>query len=154
MKERRVSMSSHPIEKEKFDFPDISVFVPIQSEMVAINKCLPIPDRIPRDTENFHFIRHIANIVILTDQNYENGVMEPVSSFDPPIEIRVAYKISDLIKSNGNLESLKLAYWDGGKWEIISNQAHEYQILPDTTGMVAEVKIWHWAGDPPLAWGT
>jgi hypothetical protein len=59
-----------------------------------------------------------------------------------------------LIKSNGNLESLKLAYWDGGKWEIISNQAHEYQILPDTTGMVAEVKIWHWAGDPPLAWGT
>jgi hypothetical protein len=141
------------IEKIPFHFTDISVLIPVANGMVASDKGLPFPNAI-EGSVGFNLIRHIANIVILTNEDYENQVMSPVTDFEQPIELRVAYRNSDLAKCNWDPDQLKLAYWDGGNWVIISDAEHEYQILPDTTGMVAEAKIWHWVGDPPLAWGT
>jgi hypothetical protein len=98
-------------------------------------------------------IRYIANLACYTRTDYENDKREPVITFDPPIEIRVAYNFYDVMESNRDYRQLKLAFWDGSQWVSLSDRSHDYHILPPSTGQVAEAKIWTWAADPPLAWG-
>jgi hypothetical protein len=57
------------------------------------------------------------------------------------------------MESKCDIQQLKLAFWDGSQWVILSDASHEYYILPPSTGQIAEAKIWSWTGDPPLAWG-
>lgn len=144
--------------KNAYHFPGLSVFVPDQTnqevDIVPVNLPDKIPDDIPRRTENFTVIRYIANIVLfrkdhLDKENYE----EPIQKFDPPIEFRVNYNMEDVNQVKRDINGLKLAYWDMEKWVIISDQSHEYQILPSSTAQIAETKIHSWLGDPPLAWG-
>ncbi len=140
--------------KEKFvtyDFPGITVLVPKQSELVAVDKGSFAPNKIQPVTKSFTMIRQIANIVFY--KKADVGQTEPVTEFEPPVEIRVGYTLYDVIKTKGNIKKLKLAYWDGSAWVIISNAAHDYHILPPSTAEVAEARIRHWAGDPPIAWG-
>ncbi len=140
--------------KEKFvtfNFPGITVLVPKQSDIVAVEKDLFAPHKIQTVTKPFTLIRQIANIVFYKKTDVEKT--NPVTVFDPPVEIRVGYNIYDVIKTKGKYRKLKLAYWDGSEWVIISNAAHDYHILPPSTGQVAEAKIRHWAGDPAIAWG-
>jgi hypothetical protein len=141
--------------KERFvvyDFPGITVLVPKQSDIVAVDKGSFTPNKIQKVTKPFTMIRQIANIVFYKKADVEKT--QPVTEFEPPIEIRVGYNIYDVIKSHGDHKKLKLAYWDGSQWVIISNAEHDYRILPPSTGQVAEAKIRSWAGDPPVAWGT
>jgi hypothetical protein len=148
-------MLKEPFAKIPYHFPGITVLVPKQCEndIVAIEKGSLVPNNIPIRTKNFTLIRYIANIVLLTKTDYDMGKMNPVKTFDPPIEIRVGYNFDDIMKSNCEIKNLKLAYWDGDQWVIISNPSHGYHILPPSTGKVAEARIWSWVGDPPLAWG-
>ena len=140
--------------KVPYHFPGITVLVPMESEIVAIDGGSILPNNIQDKTENFTLIRQIANIVLLTREDYENGRIEnPVKTFSPPIEFRVGYNFYDLMESNCNINDLKLAYWNGKEWIIISDPQYDYRILPPSTGQVAEVKIWSWVGDPMLAWG-
>ena len=148
-------MRKEPLVKVPYHFPGITVLVPKQNkyDIVAIDKGYLFPNNIPIKTDYFTLIRHIANIVLLTKKDYDEGNMNPVKTFDPPIEIRVGYNFSDAMESNCDFKQLQLAYWDGSHWVIISDPPHEYQILPPSTGQIAEARIWSWVGDPPLAWG-
>ncbi len=142
--------------KKAYHFPGISVLVPDQigqtSEIVPID--LPIPDNIPEITENFTLIRSIANIALFHRDDLEKKYYEdPVQEFDPPIEFRVSYSLTDVSQTDCDIQQLKLAYWNLIEWVIISDPSHEYQILPHSTAQVAEAKIWSWLGDPTLAWG-
>lgn len=135
--------------KVPYHFPGITVLVPKQLEIEAIDLRPINPGDIPdEDKFGIKVIRCIVNIVL----NNRQG--EPVKTFDPPIELRVGYNFLDVMKSDCNIQKLNLAYWDGEKYVIISNREHEYQILPPSTGQVAEAKIWSWVGDPPLVWVT
>ena len=133
-----------------YHFPGITVIVPDQRTKVRpIVREKAIPKGIPLETSEFKVIRIVANIVV-----YEGRDMsEPMMAFDPPIEIRVGYNFEDVKQSGCELENLKLAYWDGRDWVIISDSDHEYMILPPSTCQIAEVKINKWAGDPPIGWG-
>lgn len=146
------------MKKIPYHFTGITVFVPEQVDkkgaIVAIDQRALIPKDLPKRTDNFNLIRVIGNIVLYykkDDDQYEKS--KPIKKFDPPLEIRVGYNIEDVAKNKGNFKKLKLAYWNGEKWVIISDKKHDYQILPPDTGQVAEVKISDWAGDPPIAWG-
>jgi len=149
-------MYKEPSEKKPYHFPGITVLVAKQGEndVIAVDKGSLVPDTIPTITKKFTLIRLIGNFVILTQADYDHGnTMNPLKSFDPPLEIRVGYNFDDAMKCRGGYRKLKLAYWDGSEWVIISDAAHEYQILPPSTGQVAEARIHSWAGDPPLGWG-
>jgi hypothetical protein len=148
------------ISKVPFHFPGITVIVPEQVEtkveVVAIDKGIPNRDEIIRREKEsgLNATRFIANIVLF--EKREDGrydLAEPIKHFNPPIELRVGYKVSDILEAGGNNhEALKLAYWNGEDWVLISDPAHEFIIFPPNTGQIAEAKISHWAGDPPIAW--
>lgn len=149
-------MGMEPLVKVPYYFPGMTVLVPNQTnglELVAINKGSLFPDDILK-TE-FTMIRFIANIILITRKDFDlHDVNHPIKKFDPAIEFRVGYNFLDVMKSDCNIDNLKLAYWDGSHWEIMNtNPIYEYQILPPDTGQVAEFKIWFWPGDPPFAWG-
>ena len=144
------------MKKNPYHFPGISVIIPEQrdaeDEIVAVNLGIPLPEHIPQQDKNFSMIRLIANIGLF----YKSDIArhEPIKKeFDPPIEIRVGYNFADVMRCGSALENLKLAYWDQDKWVIISIPEFEYQILPPSTGQVAEAKIKTWTGDPPIGWG-
>lgn len=137
------------ISKKSYHFQGITVFVPEKLNVIPIEE--KIPDRINQETEIFQMIRLVGNIAFYDPEDKERT--RPIKMFDPPIELRIGYNIEDVMKNMCDLDSLKLAYWDGSDWVIISDPAYDYHILPPSTGLVAEVKIRDWAGDPPIAWG-
>ena len=138
--------------KVAYHFRGISILIPKQRdhELEALKK--KIPHKILKTKGHFKLIRPVANIV-LVKKGGGRPTKQPVKTFDPPIEIRVGYNWADVKKCGGDIHKLKLAYWDGKQWVVISDPAHEYFILPPGTARVAEAKIGSWAGDPPLAWG-
>jgi hypothetical protein len=148
------------ISRVSFHFLGITVIVPQQAntkvEVVAID--LGIPNRneiIRREKEDgLHATRFIANIVLFhkrEDERYDLAI--PIKNFDPPIKLRVGYNYFDILEVGGkNQNDLKLAYWDGAEWVLISEPDHKYMILPPNTGQVAEAEISQWIGDPPIAW--
>jgi len=151
-------MKEDPKVKKAYHFLGISVLVPMQteqdSEIVALDWRNRIPDDIPEKTDNFSLIRYIANIVLFRKDHLDREYYEePIQEFNPPIEFRVHYRFDDVNSTDCDIQQLKLAYWDGQKWVIISDPTHEYHILPPSTAQVAEAKIWSWIGDPALAWG-
>jgi hypothetical protein len=149
-----------PEHKVSFHFPGITVIVPqqedIKEEVVAIDLGIPNRNEILKREQkgSYSATRFIANVVLYQrrdDERYD--LAKPIKSFNPPIEIRVGYNIFDILEVGGtNQEALKLAYWDGVEWVLISDPAHEFMILPPNTGQIAEAKISHWIGDPPIAW--
>ena len=151
-------MREDAIIKKAYHFPGLTVLVPNQNshdfDIIPLNLPDEIPDDIPEITENFTLIRYIANLALFRSDHLEAGnYEEPVQEFNPPIEFRVNYSLSDVFESHCEIQRLKLAYWDLEKWVIISDPSHEYQILLPSTAQVAEAKIWSWVGDPALAWG-
>jgi hypothetical protein len=142
--------------KTRCHFPGITILLPLQGEkeIVAVDKG-SIPENIPDQPDIFIQIRRIANIALYYKEDVHH--QDPVTTFNPPIEVRVGYNFYDVVQSHFDVNQLKLAYWDGSQncWVIISDPAKDfdYLILPPDTGQVAEFKIWSWTGDPPLAWG-
>ena len=144
--------------KRAYHFPGLSVIVPDQIGRDIGIMPVDLIDRMPEDifevTKNFTLSRYIANLALFrVDHVEEKYYEEPIQEFDPPIEIRVGYTEEDVTKAEGDIHNLKLAYWDMEKWVIISDPAHEYQILPPSTAQIAEAKIWSWVGDPAVAIG-
>jgi len=143
----------HPY--ETYDFPGITLLVPEQvgDQIMAIEK-ETIDHEIPGKTPSFTVIRMIANIALVKMREYkENKKTIFVDSFKPPIKLYVGYHFIDLMRGFCKYEELKLAYWDGKEWVLLSDKLHDYLILPPSTGQVAEVTIRSWSGDPPVAWG-
>jgi hypothetical protein len=135
--------------RKPYHFPGITAFVPDKLNVIPVEE--KIPDRIVTDTEEFTMIRLVGNIAFYDPKDIDHA--RPIKTFDPPIELRIGYNIEDLLKNHCDLDSLKLAYWDGSNWIIISDPAYNYHILPPSTGQVAEVTISKWIGDPPIGWG-
>ncbi len=131
-------------------FNGISVFLP-DTRVEAINKEIDDVTSMMsiEENRNFNPIRIIGNICI-----YHRGNRNaPLKTFKKAVEFRVQYNFYDVIQCGGDINKLKLAYWDGEKWIVVSDDEHNYQILPPTTAPLAEFTIEEWAGDPPLAWG-
>ena len=142
--------------KKAYHFHGITVLVPPQNSGIDI---IPIDKGInPVDwfykTKDFKVIRPIANIALVTPPTPDNPPPPPVPPFDPPVEFRVNYNFLDVFKSGGDIDALKLAYWDGSAWIPISDSYHDYNIMPPSTGQIAEVVIREWPEDPPIAWIT
>jgi hypothetical protein len=132
-------------------FSGISVFMP-DEDMIAIDR--EIPDRkiimgTPGVKVDFTPIRIVGNICLYR----KDDLNTPLQEFKPPLEFRVQYNFFDLIQCNGDINNLKLAYWDGRDWVVVSIDKHDYQILPPSTAQLAEFKIFDWVGDPAIAWG-
>jgi hypothetical protein len=139
---------------EQYDFPGITVIVPqqVRDQIVAIEKGSINLDKL--NYSGFNLIRYIANIALVKKADYDQDIISIVDTFDPPIELRVSYNFYDAMKAECGIDQLKLAYWSGSEWVIFNNHAtFKYRILPPSTAQVAEVTIYEWAGDPPLAWG-
>jgi len=144
--------------KRAYHFPGLSVIVPDQIGrdigIMPVDLIDRMPEDIPEVTKNFTLNRYIANLALFrVDHVEEEYYGEPIQDFDPPIEFRVKYTLEDVMSADCDIHHLKLAYWDLEKWVIISDPAHEYQILPPSTAQIVEAKIWSWVGDPAVAIG-
>ena len=132
------------------DFSDerLSLEVPYQGFDVEVRK-LPLPDitTLP-STPEFTAIRLVANFEIYRADDPNQQVVE----FAPPLQLAVSYTISDLFAASKAGKSLKLAYWDGQEWQLITPEKHALRILPPSTGAVATLQIARWA-DPSVSWG-
>jgi hypothetical protein len=135
--------------RRAYPFEGITIIVPDQGdgafEIDVVQK--EIPD-LPRKSNGITLIRPIANIVI------KHG-NQPLKSFKPPVELRVAYRYGDLAKVEHKRSELILAYYDGQKYIKFTEEDNDYLIHKptSTTGLLAECKIHKWAGDPPIIWG-
>lgn len=133
---------------QNFDFPEgVTIIVPEQGRRVGV-RLAPIPPGLGPD-ENFRPIRIVANVVL-----FDRDTDEILTRFDPPIEIDVRYHSSDLFEVARLARVLKLAYWNGTKWVVLDRDENKFTLLPPTTGMVGEVQISDWEGDPAISWGT
>ena len=134
--------------KRAFHFPGVSVLVPEvdEYENIAVRMIEEITD-CEEDQEDFSVIRYIGNIDLFPECDSEKP-----PKFHQPIELRVRYTTYDEREAK-YYTKLKLAYWDGNTWVIISDDAHEYIIFPPSTARFAELKLLPWLGDPTLAWG-
>lgn len=129
-------------------FTGISIILP-DANMIAIDKGIENPEIIKKKSKGFIPFRIIGNVCVY----YSNDRKNPIQRFKEPIEVIVGYDQFDAMQCGGSVKNLKLAYWDGEQWVVVSNPEHDYQILPSSTGQIAKFTIKEWAGDPPLAWG-
>ena len=147
-------MNKNWMVRRAYHFPGVSIIVPDVVGIVASELPLLPPGSYPKETNDFRLNRVIGNFGLFTKTHFEKEYFDqPVQDFDYPIEFRVKYTIEDLRYVNCDIYMLKLAYWDTEKWVIVSTEAYEYMIYPESTAMFAEFKIWSWLGDPTLAWG-
>jgi len=142
-------MAEKGISKKPHHYPGISIFLPDQIDKDSEIVFKELPKGIANIPKKFELIRIIGNIALFPRGSHG----KPVVKFDPPIELRISYNSEDLVKVGGEIDKLKLAYWDTKTWVIISDPPHNYQILPPTTAQIAEVTIGEWADDPTLGWG-
>lgn len=151
-------------DKVLYHFPGITIMVPEQDsqvQIVAITRGSISLKDVPSYSAGFTLIRHIANVVLVAKDTYEAGREDPYTgNLDPPVEIYVGYDAFDVMATrfdpehSFDIHQLKLAFWNGIKWVILSKDDYQYFILPSDTGQVAKVLIHNWVGDPPIAWGT
>jgi len=125
----------------------VSLMIPYEDATVRVYQ-LPFASDEELGSE-VKIIRKVINIKIVA----EMGSRVPITSFDPPIELRVKYTSYDLQEGNGNLS---LAYWDGAKWIRFTPEEHNYLQLPDfpehpELGGIGLAYISEWA-DPNIAW--
>ena len=145
-------MIAEPQSPKVYHFPGLRVTVPEQPIPVSvIDKPLPPLSSMPGSDE-FTPVRLIMNIAVVEDVDGKPGA--PVTSFDPPIELDVAYFTLELFEAVRTARPLKLAYWDDGEWVVFTPEDHQYALLSPIDGAIGKVKIRSWVGDPPVAWGT
>ena len=86
------------------------------------------------------------------DQDDENQV---ITTFDPPMELRIKYTPADQARASAAGKSLNLGFYneDLGRWIEFTQQKHSFRLEPDSSGNtgVGIVQISHW-GDPNVAW--
>lgn len=102
--------------------------------------------QIPRDTAEFRVIRTLVSFEVMAS--------EPVDGFTRPGKLTVCYKQSD-VDAAGGVNKLKLAAWNGKKWQILPQRPTDECPFPgqDFAGAV-EVLITRPWSDPPVAWGN
>ncbi|MDF1520162.1 MAG: hypothetical protein P1P73_06750 [Brevefilum sp.] len=142
-------MAEKGMNKKPHHYPGVSVFLPDQIDQDYEIAFKDLPKGIVDIPKKFELIRPIGNIALFPKGSHG----KPLVKFDPPIELRISYNSEDLTKVGGDVDNLKLAYWDLRQWVVISDPSYDYQILPPSTAKIAEVKIREWADDPTLAWG-
>lgn len=99
----------------------------------------------PRDTADFSVIRALVSFEVVASS--------PVDRFTKPGKLTVCYKQSD-VDTAGGANKLKLAAWNGKKWQILPQRPSDECPFPDQdfVGAVEVLITRPWA-DPPLAWG-
>jgi len=71
------------------------------------------------------------------------------TSFSTPFELRIRFTAEDVSKAGGS-EKLKLAYWSGKRWNVLTSSDHKFQVENEDT-LFAELA--NWPADPPIAVG-
>lgn len=104
------------------------------------------PLEFPADTEDtpgvFVLTRPVINFQVTEDDG-----STVVHHFNPPLVLRV--EITEAEKQQvAEGHDLKLAFWDGSRWALFTEEKHHFQIHSH----FAFALIWHW-GDPGLGWG-
>jgi len=101
-------------------------------------------------SNDFTPIRLLINIAVM-DLNEPGSYL---TDFIPPLRISVAYKKQDLFEASQMPKTLKLAFHDGKQWNVFGiGNDHQFRLLPPSQASIGEVVIFHWSGDPPIAWG-
>lgn len=97
-------------------------------------------------------IRPVINIAFYSTKNPD----EYLNEVNPPVEISVAYKQSDLDHVGNDKNKLKLVWLKGIEWKPFTREEGDFKFEDYPTILWAgwgSAKIKEW-GDPPIAWGT
>ena len=93
-----------------------------------------------------------AERLVINFEVIDRDTQEMLSSFDPPIELEVAYTAQDVQNANG-LDNLVLGFWHETeeKW-IAFDDKHEFRLEGDSQGGIGFATISSW-GDRRIAYG-
>jgi hypothetical protein len=147
-------------------FPEghMTVTVPPQSRPVlVIERPLPPLDQLQSDRDEFKPKELLVNFEVMDAENPET----PISFFDPPLKIEVAYTQAQVEAAQKDAETFReyvkgqldqprplLGFWDSTHWILFMPIKHHLTYRPNedpTTGGVATVQVERWA-DPPTGW--
>ncbi len=149
-------MNAEPQGLRTYDFPEVTVTVPDQhgTWVKVIQKHMPLGIDMS-ENDAFTPTRLVINLAVVRYEADEKNLQDTdfITSFDPPIRISVAYQFNDLFPPAKSGRTLKLGYWDGHHWVVLSHPSFRFQLLPPSTAPVGEAFISEWAGDPPIGWG-
>ncbi len=141
-----------PTHKE-FKSEGVIVKFPGQAKALKVQRlALPAMESLPVVPGGFRPFRLVINLRLV-------DAMQPdteVSTFDPPIEVRVRYTASDLKRAAAAGGSLCLGFWDGTQWNRFTPEKHQFHLESGASpldGGWGVVSISQW-GDPLKAWGT
>ena len=80
----------------------------------------------------------------------------PVTVFDPPFTLRVFYDRFHFNAVGGDVDRLKLGFWQNGQWNEFTEAEHNFYITEDPNYPVTgygTVNISEWS-DPMVGWGN
>ncbi|MEA3438876.1 MAG: hypothetical protein U9R58_01180 [Chloroflexota bacterium] len=141
------------MKRSVFDVEGVVVTIPYQYHNMYVYQLPSFPDDIsPSEEGGFNLIRTVINLKLAKDQ----GLDERITTFDPPILLRVRYTYYDYQAAQEAGESLKLAFWNGKVW-VRFDSAYNFHLIPDDPnahelGGVGFAMISEW-DDPHVAWG-
>jgi len=146
-------MVETPLPAHKEFKEGVIVNFPGQGKPIQVQKLdLPAIESMTTATGGFLPFRLVINLK-LVDAEQPNTV---VSVFDPPIEVRVRFKTSDLANAAKARKPLCLGFWDGTQWIRVTPKDHKYRPDPGPSpqaGGWGVFSISQW-GDPTIAVGT
>ena len=125
----------------------VTVVVPWQGRKVQVENLPPgTLEELWSDKDEFMADRLVINFEVVDAANYEI-----INTFDPPMQLEVAYTAEDVAKAN-ELENLVLGFWNDEYWVAFTKEKHDFVLEGDSNGGIGIVKILSW-GDKPIAWG-
>jgi hypothetical protein len=141
---------------ERADFGSEGVVVTVQPQKsgkaIRIVKFNPKKkSEVPATVGVFSPGRLVINVGAVEKANPDHVV----TTFDPPMVLRVRYTKADLNRAGASGTDLKLGFFNEelGRWIVFTAQKHRFRLEPDPGGNsgVGVVEISHW-GDPQVAW--
>ncbi len=126
----------------------VIVNIPGQPKPIRVKR-LPLHIIMPKHTmlPGFQPFRLVINLKMVEAAKPANIV----TTFNPPIEIKVRFTAADYAAAISTSGKLKMGYWDGNTWTDCKVSI-ESKRSPDKGGWLV-TKIAHWM-DPTLALGS
>lgn len=142
-------------DKEKnFATEGVKVKVKAQKSGKSI-KIVKFPKKNKSDLPATRGVFSPGRIVINVGAVDEDAQDQVITSFDPPMELRVNYTRADKARADAAGTNLTLGFYseDLGRWVVFTQQKHNFRLEADPSGQkgVGIVEISHW-GDPNVAW--
>lgn len=111
-----------------FEEEGVVVVVPWQGKQVEVKKLDLVPPKMMQDQDKFLPGATVSiNRLVINFDVFDGDTT--LATFDPPIQLYIAYMNDDLQNVNGC--RVILAYWNGQRWTRFNGKRNHYELRPN-----------------------